>query len=70
MYFFVLGASGLGKSTLVNTLFKAKLSRTSCIAQPFTIPKTVEIKTVSHGKCNIPFSNNISTTFPLMGKLS
>ncbi|CAB4027310.1 neuronal-specific septin-3-like [Paramuricea clavata] len=44
----VVGASGLGKSTLVNTLFKAKLSRASCISQPFVIPKTVEIKTVSH----------------------
>ncbi len=52
VYFYCvfIGASGLGKSTLVNTLFKAKLSRSSCIAQPFVIPKTVEIKTVSHGK--------------------
>lgn len=38
---------------MVNTLFKAKLSRASSISQPFVIPKTVEIKTVSHGECHL-----------------
>lgn len=49
----VVGASGLGKSTLVNTLFKAKISRRSCSEEtseecPPTIPKTVEVKSISH----------------------
>ena len=49
------GASGLGKSTLVNTLFKAKISRRSCSEEtseecPPPIPKTVEVKSISHGK--------------------
>ena len=59
----VLGASGLGKSTLVNTLFKAKLSRASCISQPFVIPKTVEIKTVSHGKYDACHSETEYSTY-------
>ncbi|KAM4603863.1 septin 9b isoform 2-T2 [Polymixia lowei] len=45
----VVGQSGLGKSTLMNTLFKSKVSRKS--AQPNSeerIPKTVEIKSISH----------------------
>lgn len=45
----VVGQSGLGKSTLMNTLFKSKVSRKS--VQPNTeerIPKTVEIKSISH----------------------
>eukprot|EP00116_Pleurobrachia_bachei_P011483 sb/3471745/ len=41
--------SGLGKSTLVNTLFKSKVSRTSCTNEaPQKIPKTVEINTLTH----------------------
>ncbi len=47
----VVGSSGLGKSTLVNTLFKAKVSRRSCSAekdQPPIIPKTVEVQSISH----------------------
>ncbi|XP_071497824.1 neuronal-specific septin-3-like isoform X1 [Diadema antillarum] len=50
----VVGASGLGKSTLVNTLFKAKISRRSCAEAegteecPPPIPKTVEVKSISH----------------------
>jgi len=47
--FFFLGSSGLGKSTLVNTIFKSKVSR----RQPdddYATPKTVEIKSISHGK--------------------
>ncbi|XP_054762489.2 neuronal-specific septin-3-like [Lytechinus pictus] len=49
----VVGASGLGKSTLVNTLFKAKISRRSCSEEnneelPPPIPKTVEVKSISH----------------------
>jgi len=44
----VVGESGLGKSTLVNTLFKSKVSRASCTSVPPKIPKTVEINTVTH----------------------
>lgn len=45
----VVGQSGLGKSTLINTLFKSKISRKS--VQPAVeerIPKTVEIKSITH----------------------
>ncbi|KAM8842251.1 septin 9b isoform 3-T3 [Synchiropus picturatus] len=45
----VVGQSGLGKSTLMNTLFKSKVSRKS--VQPNSeerIPKTIEIKSISH----------------------
>ncbi|XP_033894958.1 septin-9-like isoform X5 [Acipenser ruthenus] len=45
----VVGQSGLGKSTLVNTLFKSKVSRRSMQATAEErIPKTIEIKSVSH----------------------
>ncbi|XP_003384519.1 PREDICTED: neuronal-specific septin-3-like [Amphimedon queenslandica] len=44
----VVGESGLGKSTLVNTLFKSKISRTSCTPGPHIIPKTTEVNSVSH----------------------
>jgi len=44
----VVGSSGLGKSTLINTLFKTRASRTSCSAETTTIPKTVQIKSVTH----------------------
>lgn len=44
------GETGLGKSTLINTLFKSKISRTSCTPPPHTIPQTVEISSVSHGE--------------------
>ena len=44
------GESGLGKSTLVNTLFKSKISRTSCTPGPHIIPKTTEVNSVSHGR--------------------
>ncbi|XP_030584624.1 neuronal-specific septin-3 isoform X3 [Archocentrus centrarchus] len=45
----VVGHSGLGKSTLVNTLFKSQVSRRSAgWARDEKIPKTVEIKSVSH----------------------
>ncbi|XP_023647630.1 septin 9b isoform X4 [Paramormyrops kingsleyae] len=45
----VVGQSGLGKSTLMNTLFKSKVSRRSTQAPPEErIPKTIEIKSVSH----------------------
>lgn len=47
------GHSGLGKSTLVNTLFKSQVSRKSAgWARDEKIPKTVEIKAVSHGECS------------------
>ncbi|XP_014844113.1 PREDICTED: uncharacterized protein LOC106918689 isoform X1 [Poecilia mexicana] len=45
----VVGPSGLGKSTLVNTLFKSQVSRKSAgWSRDEKIPKTVEIKSVSH----------------------
>ncbi|XP_044047200.1 neuronal-specific septin-3 isoform X1 [Siniperca chuatsi] len=44
-----VGHSGLGKSTLVNTLFKSQVSRKSAgWGRDEKIPKTVEIKAVSH----------------------
>ncbi|XP_033826346.1 neuronal-specific septin-3-like isoform X1 [Periophthalmus magnuspinnatus] len=45
----VVGQSGLGKSTLMNTLFKSKVSRkyVQATAQE-KIPKTIEIKSISH----------------------
>nr|XP_033945764.1 septin-9-like isoform X8 [Pseudochaenichthys georgianus] len=45
----VVGQSGLGKSTLMNTLFKSKVSRKSVQATgQEKIPKTIEIKSISH----------------------
>ncbi|XP_019751895.1 septin 9a isoform X4 [Hippocampus comes] len=45
----VVGQSGLGKSTLMNTLFKSKVSRKSVMATAQEkIPKTIEIKSISH----------------------
>lgn len=44
----VVGSSGLGKSTLINTLFKTRAARTSCSAETPSIPKTVQIKSVTH----------------------
>uniref|UniRef100_A0A8C6SAF9 Septin-7 n=1 Tax=Neogobius melanostomus TaxID=47308 RepID=A0A8C6SAF9_9GOBI len=45
----VVGQSGLGKSTLVNTLFKSRVSRKSCSGvHQEKIPKTVRIHQVSH----------------------
>ncbi|RXN15411.1 neuronal-specific septin-3-like isoform X2 [Labeo rohita] len=45
----VVGQSGLGKSTLMNTLFKSKVSRRSVMTtEEERIPKTIEIKTISH----------------------
>lgn len=45
------GHSGLGKSTLLNTLFKSQVSRRSAgWSRDEKIPKTVEIKAVSHGR--------------------
>ncbi|XP_037108335.1 neuronal-specific septin-3 isoform X1 [Syngnathus acus] len=45
----VVGHSGLGKSTLLNTLFKTQVSRRSAgWSRDDKIPKTVEIKSVSH----------------------
>ncbi|XP_029446291.1 neuronal-specific septin-3 isoform X2 [Rhinatrema bivittatum] len=45
----VVGQSGLGKSTLVNTLFKSQVSRKSAgWSREDKIPKTVEIKAISH----------------------
>lgn len=45
------GNGGLGKSTLVNTLFKSQVSRRSAgWTRDEKIPKTVEVKAVSHGE--------------------
>ncbi|XP_065129838.2 uncharacterized protein septin12 isoform X1 [Paramisgurnus dabryanus] len=45
----VVGQSGLGKSTLVNTLFKSKVSRKSCTPNyEEKISKTVHLQAVSH----------------------
>uniref|UniRef100_A0A8C4TF47 Septin 9a n=1 Tax=Erpetoichthys calabaricus TaxID=27687 RepID=A0A8C4TF47_ERPCA len=45
----VVGQSGLGKSTLMNTLFKSKVSRRPATStSEERIPKTVEIKSISH----------------------
>ncbi|KAM6905661.1 neuronal-specific septin-3-like isoform 2-T2 [Xenentodon cancila] len=45
----VVGQSGLGKSTLVNTLFKSKVSRKSCTPNyEEKISKTVKLHEVSH----------------------
>uniref|UniRef100_A0A3Q2P687 Septin 12 n=2 Tax=Fundulus heteroclitus TaxID=8078 RepID=A0A3Q2P687_FUNHE len=45
----VVGQSGLGKSTLVNTLFKSKVSRKSCTPNfEDKISKTVKLHAVSH----------------------
>jgi len=49
LFFPFSGATGLGKSTMVNTLFKGRLSRMSSTGASATIPKTVEVKSVSHG---------------------
>ncbi|XP_048868973.1 neuronal-specific septin-3-like isoform X1 [Brienomyrus brachyistius] len=45
----VVGQSGLGKSTLMNTLFKSKVSRKSCTPDyEEKIQKTVHLQSVSH----------------------
>ncbi|KAG8145485.1 hypothetical protein E2320_012011 [Naja naja] len=45
----VVGQSGLGKSTMVNTLFKSKISRKSaCSGYQERIPKTVQLLSVTH----------------------
>uniref|UniRef100_V9L532 Neuronal-specific septin-3 n=1 Tax=Callorhinchus milii TaxID=7868 RepID=V9L532_CALMI len=45
----VVGQSGLGKSTLINTLFKTQISRKSYTRnRDDKFPRTVEIKSVSH----------------------
>ncbi|XP_061849175.1 septin-12 isoform X2 [Colius striatus] len=45
----VVGQSGLGKSTMVNTLFKSKVSRKAWQpGQPQRIPQTLQLQTVTH----------------------
>uniref|UniRef100_A0A8D0H139 Septin 12 n=1 Tax=Sphenodon punctatus TaxID=8508 RepID=A0A8D0H139_SPHPU len=43
----VVGQSGLGKSTMVNTLFKSKVSRKP-LSYEDRIPKTVQLRSVTH----------------------
>ena len=45
----VVGESGLGKSTMINTLFRSKLSRPTCTPDAHQIPATTEVNSVSHG---------------------
>ena len=45
----VVGESGLGKSTMINTLFRSKLSRPTCTPGAHQIPATTEVNSVSHG---------------------
>ncbi|NWU73217.1 SEP12 protein, partial [Pterocles burchelli] len=45
----VVGQSGLGKSTMVNTLFKSKVSpKSSQPGQEERVPKTVQLQSVTH----------------------
>ena len=44
----VVGESGLGKSTMINTLFRGKVSRQSCTPHPEPLPSTVKINSVCH----------------------
>eukprot|EP00800_Vazella_pourtalesii_P019847 TRINITY_DN68_c2_g1_i1.p1 TRINITY_DN68_c2_g1~~TRINITY_DN68_c2_g1_i1.p1 ORF type:complete len:402 (-),score=106.19 TRINITY_DN68_c2_g1_i1:368-1573(-) len=44
----VVGESGLGKSTMINTLFRGSVSRQSCILNPDPPPTTVKINSVCH----------------------
>lgn len=51
------GQSGLGKSTMVNTLFKSKVSRKSSQpGQEERIPKTVQLQSITHSKVTTPGS--------------
>lgn len=69
----VVGRSGLGKSTLINTLFKANISRRTCTkkgseameAVPYSIPKTTEVKSVSHGEGQLPACSHLFSLPPL-----
>lgn len=50
-----VGQSGLGKSTLVNTLFKSKVSRKSCTPNyEEKISKTVKLHSISHSESTHP----------------
>ena len=44
----VVGESGLGKSTMINTLFRGSVSRQSCLLNPEPLPSTVKINSVCH----------------------
>jgi len=61
MAYVITGCSGLGKSTLINTLFKTRAARTSCTPENAVIPKTVEIKSVTHGKPIVMLHNVLLT---------
>lgn len=69
LHFHHTGQSGLGKSTLMNTLFKSKVSRKSVQPNPEErIPKTIEIKSISHGWplfISVQFGHFILILFPV-----
>ncbi len=54
----VVGESGLGKSTLINTLFNTTLYPRKEVPPPHQErPKTVAIESISSGKCSTPHSH-------------
>ena len=60
----------MGKSTLINTLFKSKISRKS--VQPTSeerIPKTIEIKSITHGECRGGGAGGVNARSPELGML-
>ena len=61
------GETGLGKSTLINTLFRAKISRTAATPGPHSIPPTTEVMSVSHGMWTHNTSSIYSTDTLLYG---
>jgi septin 3/9/12 len=44
------GQSGLGKSTMVNTLFKSKVWKSTIPNLEVPTPQTLELHSVSHGE--------------------
>ncbi|XP_013931976.1 PREDICTED: uncharacterized protein LOC106557289 [Thamnophis sirtalis] len=63
----VVGQSGLGKSTMVNTLFKSKISRKSaCSGYEERIPKTVQLLSVTHSKGLGSLEDGINSSLPIV----
>ncbi|XP_064334224.1 septin-12-like [Camelus dromedarius] len=46
----VVGQSGLGKSTMVNTLFKSKMWKSTLPGLGVPTPKTLQLQSVTHGE--------------------